>query len=409
MEKNETRKLTGWLFISGVLNILFVSFCFYWMTRERPPIPYFELKPANSNEQQTPFAIDHSNAEIIRYFKTLSQEQLIAKLSNAELVDNGYTIRDLSLASLVTFHHFDIFRALLDVSQPSQVRVIAYGCKKDGKPAKVTVYPGLSEKQYEGIMRFAARERWPMTSKGLFLSLKNPKTKQVTSLADAFYLTPEFLSAEMLFSRLDTSVSKQEILNVLLSGPFGLLSQFTEQQRQSQDLTAARRQHFLLEYVKKQSKEAAYLFLKTDGPQIVRKLDDANIQMILVLLTEKTVDAGKFALALLTSPRGDAVWQMAAKRLYEYAEEDLPENFEHQLALLRFLPANMSVKKQEPQQEEIEVKETTSKKNNTLYIIQEGDSLWKISRRFDVDIDLLKQHNHLSSDFLKPGGSLKIP
>ncbi|HRD55326.1 MAG TPA: hypothetical protein PLC42_02910, partial [Parachlamydiaceae bacterium] len=187
-----TRKLTGWLFISGALNILFASFFFYWMTKERPPIPYFELKPASAKEQQPPFAIDHSNREIIRYFKTLSQEQLIAKLSNAEFVDSGYTIRDLSLACLVTFHHFDIYRALLDVSQPCQERVIAYGCKKDGKPAKVTIYPGLSDKQYEEIIRFAARERWPMTPKGLFLSLKQAKASVQGSLADAFYLTPQF-------------------------------------------------------------------------------------------------------------------------------------------------------------------------------------------------------------------------
>ncbi|HRD55325.1 MAG TPA: LysM peptidoglycan-binding domain-containing protein, partial [Parachlamydiaceae bacterium] len=210
-------------------------------------------------------------------------------------------------------------------------------------------------------------------------------------------------------ARLETPVSKQEVLNVVLGGSFGMLSHFTEQQRQLQDLTKPRRQHFLLEYVKKQSKEAAYLLLKTDGPEIVRKFDDAHIQMLLALLSDKTAEAGKFALALLTSPRGDLVWEMAAKRLYEYAGEEMPEKFEHHLALIKFLPANMIFKKQEGQQEEKELKDAVLKKSHLLYIIQEGDSLWKISRRFDVDIDLLKQHNHLSSDFLKPGTSLKIP
>lgn len=410
MANNQARKLTGWLFISGALNILFVSFFFYWIGKERPPTPYFELKPAGIEEQQTPFAIDHSNGEVIRYFKSLSLDQLKSKLSNAEFVDSGYTVRDLSLAVLVAFHHFDLSRALLDDVQPSQTRVIAYGLRKDGKPAKVTVYPGLSDKQYASIIRFANRERWPLTPKGLFLNLKLEKNKENRSLADAFYLTPEFLSVQMLFSRLDVTVTKQEILSVLLEGNFTMLSGFAEHQKQSQDLTAARRQYFLLEYIKHQSKSASYLMLKTDGPQIVRKLDDEHIKMILALLTDKTEQARKFALTLLISPRGDSVWEMAAKRLYEYAGDEFPENFEPSVALSKFLPASISVKKETEYKPSIHnVLEAVKLKSETFYQVQEGDSLWKISRRFDVDIDFLKRHNQLSTDFLKPGLTLKIP
>jgi len=418
----QIRKLTQGLFISGALNIVLASFFFYWMIRERPPIPYFELKPAKIEEQQTPFAIDESSAEVIRYFKTLSLEQLVAKLNNSEFVESGYRKKDLALACLVTFHHFDLSRALLDDIQATQTRLISFGLKKDGKPAKVLIYPGLSEKQFESIVRFAKRERWPLTSKGLFLNLKNLKGKNQNSLAEAFYLTPEYISVEMLFSRLDTHVEKHEILNVLIDGTYVMLGNFTEHQKQSHDLTAARRQHFLLEYIKNQSKSAAYLLLKTDGPLIVRKLDDFHIKMILSLLTEKTAESGKFALALLTSPRGDAVWQMAAIRLYGYADEEIPEKFQHHAALSRFLPANMLYKiptdaphveplKEfqvvEKNQVEIQAKEIQPKES--LYIVQDGDSLWKISRRFDVDIDVLKRHNQLISDFLKPGTTLRLP
>jgi LysM repeat protein len=414
----QIKKLTKGLFLSGALNIILISVFFYWMIRERPPTPYFELKPANIEEQQAPFAVDESSSDVIRYFKTLTLEQLVAKLSNSELVESGYRTKDLALACLVTFHHFDLSRALLDDVQPTQSRVISFGLRKDGKPAKVLVYPGLSEKQYDSIIRFAKRERWPLNSKGLFLNLKSTKNKTLSSLAEAFYLTPEFISVEMLFNRADTVVQKTEILNVLIDGTFAMLSSFTEHQKQSQDLTAARRQHFLLEYIKNQSKNAAYLLLKTDGPVIVRKLDDLHIKMILSLLTDKTPEAGKFALTLLTSPRGDAVWQMAAIRLYEYAGEEIPEHFQHHAALLKFLPANMQFKKQQepPQKEAIaelapaqKKPEVKSQPQESFYIVQEGDSLWKISRRYDVDIDLLKKHNQLSSDFLKPGIQLKIP
>ena len=43
------------------------------------------------------------------------------------------------------------------------------------------------------------------------------------------------------------------------------------------------------------------------------------------------------------------------------------------------------------------------------YVIREGDSLWKIARLFNVDVELLKKHNRLTSDAIRPGVVLKIP
>ena len=48
-------------------------------------------------------------------------------------------------------------------------------------------------------------------------------------------------------------------------------------------------------------------------------------------------------------------------------------------------------------------------KADRIYIVQEGDSLWKLSRRFRVDVDKLKTHNQLESNNLRPGRTLKIP
>jgi LysM repeat protein len=49
------------------------------------------------------------------------------------------------------------------------------------------------------------------------------------------------------------------------------------------------------------------------------------------------------------------------------------------------------------------------KKQEHTYIVQEGDSLWKISKKFNVNIDRLRAYNQLDSDALKPGKSLRIP
>lgn len=44
-----------------------------------------------------------------------------------------------------------------------------------------------------------------------------------------------------------------------------------------------------------------------------------------------------------------------------------------------------------------------------VYVVQSGDSLWKISRKFDVSVDLIRQANQLSSNALSIGQRLTIP
>ncbi len=187
--------------------------------------------------------------------------------------------------------------------------------------------------------------------------------------------------------------------------------------------------------------------LKTDGPVAVRKLDDMHVKAMLALLTEKTTEAEKFALALLTSPRGDSVWQLAALRLYQYAGEPVPEKFQHHEALARFLSKKTAIRKAVPAPIAIAnaakpivntpkpivnaakattppskpqnkpsaktvvavVKKEPIAKKDRLYIVQEGDSLWKISRRFKIDMEKIKAYNRMTSDNLKPGTSLRIP
>ena len=80
----------------------------YSFIKERPPTPYCEARPATKEEQQAPLASERTNGDVIRYFRKMSLQQLVTKLDNLELVENGYTQRDLALASLVAFYQFDL-------------------------------------------------------------------------------------------------------------------------------------------------------------------------------------------------------------------------------------------------------------------------------------------------------------
>jgi len=461
------RKLTVLLVISGTLNIIFAGAIFYCFIKENPPTPYFELKPANQQEQQTPLAIDHTDSEIIRYFRRMPLQWLISRLNNTGLVENGYTQRDLALASLVAFHYFDVERAFLGLPPPKEKRLIAYGKFQDGRPAEITVYPGLSDQYFAAAQHFASTERWPLTGRGLFLALQKEEREDYDPhLLDAFFMTSNFASVEMLFNRSDVAVEKEELLRVLLEGNWTLLSEFAEQQRVSQDLSPARRQHFLLKYVSNGSKAATQLMLKTDGMFAARKLDDRQVLSLLTLADEKSQQSEQFALILLTSPRSDAVWKLASRRLYEYAGEVVPEPYNRQATLTRFVPQNtqtatltvstpkeskpttiipstvkavptsaptvpkiasipgpISPKAAEKGPPTKSLSVPTKKALTTLnkspssavpkkdfyYTVQEGDTLWKIARRFSVDIEVLRAFNQLETDALHPGKKLRIP
>lgn len=458
------RKLTVFLVISGILNIILVVLIFYWAISERPPTPYFELKPASEREQQAPLAIDYSDSEVIRYFRRMPLQWLISRLTHMQLVENGYTQRDLALASLVAFHYFDLERAFAGLPKPEQKRLIVYGKFRDGRSAELVVYPGLSEKHFEAICAFANTERWPLTSRGLFLALqKEEKEDYDPYLLDAFFMTSDFSTLEMLFSRNESPVTKDELLKVILEGNWAQLSDFVQQQKKLQDLSQARRQKFLLAYAANKSKAAAQLILKTDGAFAARKLDDHQVRMLLQLIDEKSPQAELFALTLLASPRSNEVWELAANRLYEYAGEARPGVYDRQAALLHFAsriahsanpPKLKSIAKKEVNeimplkkssipissslpsakmvlpkpiaQQALPSKSLTTnlpasqllsisklkapaRNKDFYYVVEEGDSLWKISRRFNVDVEALQTFNGLKSDLLYPGKTLRIP
>lgn len=424
----QLRRLSKALLFSGALNIMLVAFLFYGFIKETPPTPYCELKPANKQEQQAPLAVEYTNADVVRLFKALSFDQLVTRLTNTQLVENGFTQRDLALAALVSFHHLDLSRALLGHPQPAQQRKIQFGTNTHGETVEVVVYPGFSEQQFQAIIQFAHTERWPMTSHGLYALLRKQGGEYDPSLADAFFLTSEFLSVEILFNRSEVHIDKTELLTVLCQGTWKMLSSFAEQQRVSQDLSPARRQKFLLDYIGHESRAAAYVLIKSDPGFASNKLDDNQVLTVLNLLVVKTPEAEKFALALLMSPRSDGVWQLAASKLFDYAGDLKPEKNIHHAALQKFgpqltHPLATQLERERNKQRIVKpiiskpiaaiakerVKPSMPMRTIRSYIVQEGDSLWKIAKKFKIDIDKLKDLNRLDSDFLKPGTSLKIP
>ncbi|MFT5317437.1 MAG: hypothetical protein ACI8RA_000684, partial [Chlamydiales bacterium] len=104
----QVRLLTQLLIVSGTLNIGFISFYFYSVLDEQTKFPRYENMPAANAQQQAPLADFRGNKEVIRQFQSMTFEQLVGKIAVKDLVEDGFTQRDLALACMVDYYHFNL-------------------------------------------------------------------------------------------------------------------------------------------------------------------------------------------------------------------------------------------------------------------------------------------------------------
>lgn len=440
--EKQIKHLTRALLVSVLLNTFLLALSSYLLSSKTLSISgQYAHRPTDSAESQ-PIVSSHSLAEALSPLIHQNFSALVRQLNNKEFIESGYCQRDLALACLVSLHKFNIARALHNLPGGKQTRTLTLG-----ESQTISLFTGLLDSHFEAIIYYASVERWPLTSQGLFEQLKQRGNNAPTSLREAFSLTSEFLALEMLFTRTGVAIGRDELIQMAIEGPWDMLKTFTLQQRTLQDLSATRRQQLLLDYIASGSKMAAYLLLCTDAALAIQKLNDSHIIALLNLLDTKSPIAEKFALAMLISPRSDAVWSHAAQRLYGFAGEEKPKTFQYKTALQRFAPHAMAIAIPIPAEAEAPAKAETitqipfvdkkktpsalpseaAKKPATkpkvaetkiiastlpakrCYIIQEGDTLWKISKRYNISIENLRQCNNLKNDLLFKGKVLYLP
>lgn len=384
------RTLTIGLIFSGALNIGLVAAFIAMMAQDQSGGAKIHAKKA-AEEQKI------GNLAVLETMSKLSFRELVALLTNRELVEEGYSKRDLAVSSLTAIHHFNLEKALS--SDQLQKRVIAMGENK-----QIELYPGLTDEQFEAVIRFAYQEKWPLTAKGLFALLKKLPSPRDESLEQAFYLTPEFYALQALFQKTDAAQEPSVLLALVSEGSWELLDQFAKEQAQMLEMSADKRRRLLLSYLAHRSATAARLLLSTDAPFALKRFDDQGI-LNLVNLSEKGEEAKQFCIALLQSPRSDAVWHAAIKKLYEFEGETLPESYELRSAASRFAPVKAVEESKKPVVNGAPPKSASAR----FHTVQEGESLWKIARQYKVKVDEIVKINDLEKDRLFPGMTIKIP
>ncbi|MBI2742640.1 MAG: LysM peptidoglycan-binding domain-containing protein [Chlamydiales bacterium] len=418
-----TRKVTQLLIISGALNILLLCTFVYLVLKDREISVPIELRP--SSKERSTSAV--TNEQLLRSYSMLSFQDLLLRLDNKELVEDGYNKRDLSLACLVAFHHFNLERALGGLEL--QKRLIPFRNAQGGEQIPLVIYPGLADFQYQAILHYARTEKWPFTPQGLFFEIQRTTFPRDPTLLEAFYLTPHFHTTFLLFTRTGLKMEKEMLVEMVSQGDWNILSAFTDQQRLAQDLSIERRRTLLLEYLNQRSIIAAKLFLEVDLEFACKRMSDAQVLTLFDLLPANYPPLARFSRELITSPRSDAVWKKAAGLLYLATAEAVPEPYDHLATIRKFAPhflptpaePVLTAAIEEPVQASAQAlpaavvktkatsapKQAASKKRT--HTVANGDNLWKIARKYRVSVDAIKRANHLETEKLRVGRVLEIP
>jgi len=400
------KRLTQALLFSVALNIgLLASFAYIAFKEKHENVAYTPKSAIKEAAEEA-----ESNVSVLRAYSQLPLQELLFKLENNELVEEGLSKRDLALSCLAMFHNFNLERALGGLAL--QKRVIPFPSADGQESMDLAVFPGLADYQFQAILQYAKTEKWPFTSQGLFYEIKRSGLQADPSLLEAFYLAPEFHIVQMLFVRTGIAISKEHLVQLVAEGEWKTLKEFTAAQKDLADFTPDRRRALILEYFNGGSKIAARVLLETDLEFSLKRLDDNQSTAMFDQCPEKFPQLELFAKGLLNSPRSDAIWKRAAQSLYALAGEAMAEPYDHQAVLRRFLPEALPPVPQETAASVLEKQDllpVPATKKKQIHVVAAGDSLWKISRKYHVPVDDLKKANHLETEKLRLGKQLEIP
>jgi LysM repeat protein len=172
------------------------------------------------------------------------------------------------------------------------------------------------------------------------------------------------------------------------------------------DLSIDHLRKFLLHYVES-SPSVVSLWIRHDSEYLLKKLEDKTLWDLIVYIQENDLQTTLFLKQVLCSVRSDGIRKAAGTKLYAFAKEAVPEPYDHEACIRRFLPTffSQTVPHAEPKVCFEKIKPSYRK-----HVVQEGESLWKIARLYRVDLDLLIKENGLDPDIcLRVGRELAIP
>lgn len=377
---HKIRFLTQILLLSVILNIAFLIIFFYFFIRENPVPVVFSYQPSFPTPEKL-----YTNQEVIKTFEHLPVEKLFSLLEDDRLIEEGIKARDLSLALLVFRDHLDIDRAFGKKMSPHRILKLENG-------AALPLFSGFSDEEYKQVSSFVALEKWPFSFDRLFPVIKSQGESADPALLQMFFQSEECFAVERLFSQGPIALQKKVLLSLLREGSYETLHAFSESQKACSDTSQNKRLEFLMNYIKEGSKTAALLLLYTDLPYVTKYADDKMVLTILKLLPERSEKGFFFAATLLNSLRSDAVKRQAEEFLSH--DKELAHRFYNRPALGNLRPTFRDKPPAAPPPSQ--------------HVVQPGESLWSIARKYNISVEELVKINHLPTTSLQSGRILKL-
>lgn len=341
------------LIISGTFNVGLIATLGYFAIRDKQTFKNYDLRPIETHYGRA--SLSRTNEEELASLSLYSFDDLVRTLSDATPVEEGYTRRDLALTWLVSTHYFDIERALpyLDIT-PKQA-VFTGEC---GEPLTLYFYPNLSNDSFSVLRHFAKKEKFPITTRGLYERLLVTPTQPIKK---ALMRTFPYQAIEATFARTGDAIDSEKIFELILEGGWNTLQTASEIVRTAAQIDLETKRHILTLYLSSGSALAAEILLTQDFTYAVKRLTNPQMKMLVDLVPE-------------TSP--------------------------HRKTLLSALENSL-------RPDTLITQQTSTLRTHT---IQDGDTLWEISRQYKISLNDLKVANNIESEYaLQPGTELIIP
>ena len=378
----KTRWLLQTLILSAALNAVLLCLFFYFLIRNDPL--HFSYQPKTEVYSSAP----PIPASFLEKLHILSFEELISLLKDGRKVEQGYHVRDFALGALAAFHDFDVERGL----------GVSNLAKREWKweQTHFLLFPGLNDENFGALQQFAHIERWPLTVKGLYKRIQEEGVEKCDPALISFFChTPEFILLETLFARTHLPIQKRTILSLALEEGWDSFASFCRESQEQADFSDQKRQAVLMGALGKGSSTAAFLLLITDPSFALKELEDREVVVLLDLLPPESKEGLQFMQMIATSPRGDRVREKALSRLGGCAEDaEVAGHFYEKPGLKDLRPVFRQTPPAAP--------------SPSTHIVQPGESLWQIARKYQISIESLMEANRLQSTIIQPGKSLKI-
>jgi hypothetical protein len=201
-----------------------------------------------------------------------------------------------------------------------------------------------------------------------------------------------------------TQVSKDRVFEFAQGLDFRIIDALHKEMLKAQDISPEVRRGFLLGALP----ESAEILYSQDPRFCVHSLPEKQTLMLMAALSKNPKLAKEYALSLLEGPRSTKVWNKAISILCEI--EQLPPANENRKSLLERFNRLPKAAPQSPKPLPKPLpKKPVVRAPEIVHVVQAGDTLWHLSKRYGVDIDQIKKYNKLTTDALKPGSTLKIP